>query len=144
MKFYNSSKKLQKSDDVSIFLAKTGKNRAFVWKTNQNGMTCNFASFHPGKVVKCLNESLIFVLRCPNYINNEISIFDDVISWNWQVFFPKNRKWRHLTSRRRIFFKISGNVPFTDILILWKFQVSTVAQTEIMIDLCFLGIQRKL
>ena len=112
-------------------------------KTDQNGKTCNFVNFYPGNVVKCLNESLNLILSKSIYIINEILIFDDVISWNWQVVFQKNRKWRHLTSWRRIFFKNSGNVPFTDIMILWKFQVISIAQTEIMIDFRFLGIQRK-
>ena len=141
MKFYNSPKNFQKSDDVSIFSAKIAR---LYGKTDQNGKTCNFVNFYPGNVVKCLNESLSLILSCPIYINNEILIFDDVISWNWQVVFQKNRKWRHLTSRRRIFIKISGNVPFTNIMILWKFQVISIAQTEIMIDFRFLGIQRKL
>ena len=46
----------------------------------------------------------------------------------------KHRKWRHVTSWRRNFFKISGNVPFTNILVVWKFQVRTIVQTEIIID----------
>ena len=143
MKFYNSPKIFQKSDDVSIFSAKTAKIARLYGKTDQNGKTCNFVNFYPGNVVKCLNESSNLVLLKFIYINNEILIFHDVISWKWQVVFQKNRKWRHLTSRRRIFIKISGNVPFTNIMILWKFQVISIAQTEIMIDFRFLGIQRK-
>ena len=139
MKFYNSPKNFQKSDDVSIFSAKTTR---LYGKTDQNGKTCNFVNFYPGNVVKCLNESLNLILLKSIYISSEILIIK-IISWNWQVVYQKNRKWRHLTSRRRIFFKISGNVSFTNIMILWKFQVISIAQTEIMIDFRFLGIQRK-
>ena len=139
MKFYNSPKIFQKSDDVSIFSAKTTR---LYGKTDQNGKTCNFVNFYPGNVVKCLNESLNLILLKSIYISSEILIIK-IISWNWQVVYQKNRKWRHLTSRRRIFFKSSGNISFTNIMILWKFQVISIAQTEIMIDLRFLGIQRK-
>ena len=111
-------------------------------KTDENGKTCNFVNFYPGNVVKCLNESLNLILLKSIYISSEILIIK-IISWNWQVVYQKNRKWRHLTSRRRIFFKSSGNISFTNIMILWKFQVISIAQTEIMIDLRFLGIQRK-
>ena len=128
MKFYNSPKNFQKSDDVSKFSA---KNSVFVWK-----------NFYPGNVVKCLNESLNLILLKSIYISSEILIIK-IISWNWQVVCQKNKKWRHLTSRRRIFFKSSGNISFTNIMILWKFQVISIAQTEIMIEFRFLGIQRK-
>ena len=139
MKFYNSPKIFQKSDDVSIFSAKTTR---LYGKTDQNGKTCNFVNFYPGNVVKCLNESLNLILLKSIYISSE-SLIVKIISWNWQVVCQKNKKWRHLTSRRRIFFKISWNVSFLIIMILWKFQVISIAQTEIMIDFRFLGIQRK-
>ena len=111
-------------------------------KTDENGKTRNFVNFYPGNVVKCLNESLNLILLKSIYISSEILIIK-IISWNWQVVCQKNKKWRHLTSRRRIFFKISGNVFFTNLMILWKFQSISIAQTEIMIDFRFLGIQRK-
>ena len=127
----------------AYFQQKPRKIARLYGKTDQNGETCNFVNFYPGNVVKGLNESSNPLLSKSIYINNEILIFHDVISWKWQVVFQKNRKWRHLTSRRRIFFKLSGNVSFTDIMILWKFQVSSISQTEIMTDFRFLGIQRK-
>ena len=141
--FIIHQKKFKKVMTSAYFQQKPQKIARLYGKTDENGKTCNFVNFYPGNVVKCLNESLSLILSCPIYINNEILIFDDVISWNWQVVFQKTRSdviWRHDVG---FFFKISGNVPFTDIIILWKFQVNSISQTEIMIDFRFLGIQRK-
>ena len=82
----------------AYFQQKPQKIARLYGKTDENGKTCNFVNFYPGNVVKCLNESLSLILSCPIYINNEILIFDDVISWNWQVVFQKTGSdviWRH-------------------------------------------------
>ena len=47
-------------------------------------------------------------------------------------FWRQNQKWRHVTSRRRIFSKLRQTVPFYDILLRSKFEVNLMFQTEIM------------
>ena len=47
-------------------------------------------------------------------------------------FWRQNQKWRHVTSRRRIFSKLRQTVPFYNILLRSKFEVNLMFQTEIM------------
>ncbi len=82
----------------AYFQQKPRKIARLYGKTDQNGETCNFVNFYPGNVVKGLNESSNPLLSKSIYINNEILIFHDVISWKWQVVFQKTGSdviWRH-------------------------------------------------
>ena len=82
----------------AYFQQKPQKIARLYGKTDENGKTCNFFNFYPRNVVKCLNESSNPLLSKSTYINNEILIFHDVISWKWQVVFQKTGSdviWRH-------------------------------------------------
>ena len=48
--------------------------------------------------------------------------------------------WRHVTSRRRIFTKLSGNVSLINIMFVSKYEVISIIPTEIMNNNVILGL----